>query len=376
MKKLHGPVMYIPDISRDANSAEELFARFDYYGLKVAEISNGEFKYLNLIIGGFSNPRKPFDATKYPNLLCIFLPKGKMKSLRMLRILLSKNLETITILIAGNPWIAYMHCMIVNLGLNLPIQVSIHGNPFLQNSKFLNFNGFLKHYWLKFFLRFATSVRLVSKHQVNYIQRSYKVDANKISISPIPISIPSHFRINKPFKFTIGFVGRLHEERGIDLWVQIVSSFFLVNKDFRVIVIGDGPTRQYFENQLKVNCPKIELNFLGRIPNKDIESLWGGITILLSTAKEESFGISLREAEMSGTKVIAFTNSGTSLNKELFPEGIILFEDLQSAVEALVQEHSKNQILSKSIQRKFRETQEEINLNSIEAMITSWGVTR
>lgn len=376
MKKLYGPVMYIPDISRDANSAEELFARFDYYGLKVNEISNGEFKYLNLIIGGFFNLGKPFDSSKYPNLSCTFLPKGRMKSLRILRILLSKNLETITILIAGNPWIAYLNCMILNLGLSLPIQVSIHGNPFLPNSKFANFSSFLKHYWLKFFLRFATSVRLVSKHQVNYVQQSYKVEAKKISISPIPISIPSHFRTNKPPKFTIGFVGRLHEERGLDLWVQIISSFFLANKDFRVIVIGDGPARQHFENELKNNCPEIELDFLGRIPNKDIESLWGEITLLLSTAKEESFGISLREAEMSGTKVIAFTNSGTSLNRELFPEGIILFEDLQSGVYALGQEHSKNQILSTSIQRKFRETQEEINLNSTIAMITSWGVTR
>ncbi len=376
MKKLYGPVMYLPDISRDANSPEELFARFDYYGLKVYEISNGEFKYLNLIIGGFFNPGNTFDASKYLHLSCTFLPKGKMKSLKMLRILLRENLETITILIAGNPWIAYLHCMILNLGLSIPIQVSIHGNPFLPNSKFANFSSFLKHYWLKFFLRFATSVRLVSKHQVNYVQRCYKVDANRISISPIPISIPSHLRVNRPSKFTIGFVGRLHEERGLDLWIQILSSFFLVNKDFRVVVIGDGPARQYFENELKVNCPKIELDFHGRIPNKDIQSLWGDITVLLSTAREESFGIALREAEMSGTKVIAFANSGTSSNKDLFPEGIILFENVQSAVDALVQEFSKNQILSPSIQRKFRETQEDINLNSIKAMITSWGVIR
>jgi hypothetical protein len=118
------------------------------------------------------------------------------------------------------------------------------------------------------------------------------------------------------------------------------------------------------------------LDFLGRIPNKDIESLWSEITLLLSTAKEESFGISLREAEMSGTRVIAFANSGTFLNKDLFPEGIVLFEDLRSAFDALSQEHSKNQILSTSIQRKFRKTQEEINLNSIKTMVASLGVPR
>jgi glycosyltransferase involved in cell wall biosynthesis len=376
MKKLYGPVMYIPDISRDANSAEELFARFNYYGSKIDEISNGQIKYLNLIVGGFFNPSKSFDSTKYPNLLCTFLPKGRVKRFKMLRMLLSANTENITMLIAGNPWIAYFHCIILNMGLSLPIQVSIHGNQFLHNSKFANFSSFLKHFWLKFFLRFATSVRLVSKHQVDYVQRAYKVDANRISISPIPISIPSHFRINKPPKFTIGFVGRLHEERGLDLWVEIVSSYFLANKDFRVIVIGDGPDRHYFEHALRINCPGIELDFLGRIPNKDIESLWSEITLLLSTAKEESFGISLREAEMSGTRVIAFANSGTFLNKDLFPEGIVLFEDLRSAFDALGQEHSKNQILSTSIQRKFRKTQEEINLNSIKTMVASWGVPR
>lgn len=80
MKKLYGPVMYIPDISRDANSAEELFARFDYYGLKVNEISNGEFKYLNLIIGGFFNLGKPFDSSEYPNLSCTFCQKAELKA--------------------------------------------------------------------------------------------------------------------------------------------------------------------------------------------------------------------------------------------------------------------------------------------------------
>jgi len=376
MKKIYGPVMYIPDITRDANSAEELFARFDYYGSQIDEISNGQFKCLNLVVGGFFNSATDFNPNRYPNLMFTFLPKSKIESFKILRMLLSKNRETITILIAGNPWNAYLNCMILNIGLRLPIQVSIHGNPFLHNSKLTSFNNFLKHFWLKFSLRFASSVRLVSKHQVNYIQKSYKVNANKISISPIPIRIPNQFRDNKPSKFTIGFVGRLHEERGLDLWVQIVSSYFLLNKDFRVIVIGDGPARPHFEHELKVNCPGIELDFLGRIPNKDIETLWGGITILLSTAKEESFGISLREAQMSGTRVIAFKNSGTSLNKELFPEGILLFKDLQSAVDALGQEYSKNQILPTSIQRKFRKTQEEINLNSIKAMIASWGVTR
>ena len=376
MKKLYGPVMYIPDISRDANSAEELFTRFDYYGSKIDEISSGQFRYLNLIIGGFFDPGKRFDANKYPNLLCTFLPKGRVKRFKLLRMLLSSNLENITMLIAGNPWIAYFHCIILNIGLSLPIQVSIHGNQFLHNSKFVNFSDFLKHFWLYFFLRYATSVRLVSKHQVDYVQRAYKVDANRISISPIPISIPSQLRINKPPKFTIGFVGRLHEERGLNLWVQIVSNYFLVNKDFRVIVIGDGPARQDFEHALEINCPGIELDFLGRIPNKEIESLWSEITLLLSTAKEESFGISLREAEMSGTRVIAFTNSGTSLNGELFPEGIVLFEDLRSAVDVLGREHSKNQILSTSLQRKFRKTQEEINSNSIKTMVASWGVSR
>lgn len=376
MKKLYGPVMYIPNISKDANSAEELFARFNHYGSKIDEISSGHFKYLNLIVGGFFSSGERFDANQYPNLLCTFLPKGRVKRFKMLRMLLSTNLENITMLIAGNPWNAYFHCIIFNMGLSLPIQVSIHGNQFLHNSKFANFSSFLKHFWLKFFLRFATSVRLVSKHQVNYVQQAYKIDANKISISPIPINIPSHFRIKLPPIFTIGFVGRLHEERGLNLWVQIISNYFLVNTDFRIVVIGDGPARQDFEHALKINCPGIELDFLGRIPNKDIESLWGEITLLLSTAKEESFGIALREAEMSGTKVIAFTNSGTTINKELFPDGVVLFEDLQSAVNILGQEHSKNQILSTSIQRKFRKTQEEINVNSIKTMVTSWGVPR
>jgi glycosyltransferase involved in cell wall biosynthesis len=299
-----------------------------------------------------------------------------MIGFKMLRMLLTKNQENLTILIAGNPWIAYLHCMILNLGLGIPIQVSIHGNPFLRNSKFADLSSFLKHFWLKSFLKFAASVRLVSRHQVDYVQRTYGVNENRVSVSPIPISIPSRYRINLPTKFTIGFVGRLHKERGLDLWVEIISSYYLANDDFRVIVVGDGPGRQDFEYKLKTNCPGIELDFRGRLPKNDIDSLWDEITVLLSTAQEESFGISLREPEMSGTKVIALANSGTSSNKDLFPEGINLFENVQSALDVLGQEHSKNQILPTGIQRKFRQTQEEINLQSIKTMIASWGVTK
>ena len=376
MNILSGPVLYIPNISKDANSIEDLLERFNIYGSQVKEISKGKFPYLNLIVGGFGKENTSLKLNDYSYLSITFLPERKLAALKTLRRELTLARGNITMLIAGNPWMAYLDCLLLTTKWNTPIQVSIHGNPFAQNNYFSSPKELIKHIWLRFMLRRATSIRLVSEYQIDEVIDSYQIEQAKLSISPIPVNIPKLIRNQKPEIFTIGFVGRIHKERGLDLWIQVVEELYSLSKDFRIIVAGDGRDRLQFERILKSKCPEINLDFRGRLERHQVAVLWGEITLLLSTAKEESFGISLREAQMSGTRVLALKNRGTVANSKLYPEAIALFTDLSSALDLLLMELSKNQILPKSIQKQYRQIQERINLQSINTMVKSWGVTK
>src|SRR6185436_9999752 len=46
--------------------------------------------------------------------------------------------------------------------------------------------------------------------------------------------------LRPPRPFTVGFVGRLVEEKGVELLVQACAA---LEADYRLVIIGEGPTR-------------------------------------------------------------------------------------------------------------------------------------
>lgn len=370
MSRLSGPVLILPNISNDATTLDDLLSRFNYYGSEVFKSSHGEIKSLNIVAAGFPHDFSSQNYDKYLYLSIVALPNRKITFLINLRKILKSNTNSISMVIAGDPWLGYLLSFLAAVGTNLPVQVSIHGEPYHSTNLFADFTATLKHLWLKMFLQFADSVRLVSDHQIRPIIENYRVDPGHISISPIPIKIPKSGTLAIKKGRKIAFVGRLHKERGIDLWIHVVSRLFEERKDFSVVIVGDGPERNNFETQLLASCNGISYKFLGKITKSDVDELWNDVSILLSTAPTESYGLTLREAQMSGVYVVALENEGTLANSAIFTSGIFLFSSTESAVQLM--SHYLDLGKSNSNQEKFRNIQSELNSTYLSNLIASW----
>jgi len=374
MTKLVGPVMLLPNISRDAAEIGDLLERFNDYGLEVFRNSAGKTKSLNIVAAGFpGNFSKP-NLIKYPYLKIKVLPNNRILFLIKLRTIMFHNRKEISMLIAGDPWLGFLYCLIATFAIKIPIQVSIHGEPYLSINYLRSVKSFLKHVWLKFSLRFADSIRLVSEHQVESILKVYQIDSSKISISPIPVKIPIGRRAAKENSRLVAFVGRLHSERGIDLWISIINQLYEKRQDFSVVIVGDGPEREYFYNRLNSSCPRLSFNFLGKVSHGEVAKLWNGINVLLSTAHAESYGLTLREAQMSGTFVVALENEGTKRNSKLFAKGIVLFTNIEQAVDAISNQLESHMPAAKQLE--FQRIQKAINTTSLNNLISSWRIIK
>jgi glycosyltransferase involved in cell wall biosynthesis len=108
----------------------------------------------------------------------------------------------------------------------------------------------------------------------------------------------------------LAFVGRIHRDRGTSQFVEILKHLQLLRREIEILVVGEGPEKDNFLNELSAIGPSIKVNHLGHLEGESYAMVWNRIDILLSTAPLESYGRTIREALVSGTPVLAIESSG------------------------------------------------------------------
>jgi glycosyltransferase involved in cell wall biosynthesis len=156
----------------------------------------------------------------------------------------------------------------------------------------------------------ANQIRCVGKNQAKKLIDNYKIDPSKIIIAPIPTKdkgdLPEWIKPTVP---VVGFLGRLHKERSVDLWVQTAQEIFSVRNDVHFLIIGDGPERENFQSGLS-SIPANQVSFVGNLPNEESLELLSKSSLLLSTAPFESFGMAMVEAAKIGLPIVSKPTSG------------------------------------------------------------------
>jgi glycosyltransferase involved in cell wall biosynthesis len=107
-------------------------------------------------------------------------------------------------------------------------------------------------------------------------------------------------------KFTVGFVGRLVEEKGI---ADLVRAMARLDFAARLLVIGDGPLRGFLES---ADFGEAELDLRGSQPPEKLPDLYAEMDVLVLPSRTtprsaEQFGKVLIEAMACGTPVIGST---------------------------------------------------------------------
>src|SRR5687767_2948722 len=103
----------------------------------------------------------------------------------------------------------------------------------------------------------------------------------------------------------IGFVGRLVMEKGLDTFSETIDRLARRQLRHKVLVIGDGPARDWFEKRLP------DAVFAGFQENADLGRAVASMDILFNPSVTETFGNVTLEAMAAGLPVVAAAATGS-----------------------------------------------------------------
>lgn len=112
----------------------------------------------------------------------------------------------------------------------------------------------------------------------------------------------------------IGFVGRLVMEKGLDVFAETIDRLKRRGVAHRVLVVGDGPARSWFERRL---CERAV--FAGFQTKENLGRAVASMDMLFNPSDTETFGNVTLEALASGLPVVAARATGS---QSLVTEGV------------------------------------------------------
>ena len=128
-------------------------------------------------------------------------------------------------------------------------------------------------------------------------------------------ALPGYIQISDNKKenndiITIGVVSRLEHIKGMDLVVPAFAKVYEKNKNIRLLVVGDGSLRHQMEEDASRShlCKIIE--FAGMQQQRDLQSYYDKIDVLLMPSRSEGFGLTAIEGMARGCVLVASNTGG------------------------------------------------------------------
>jgi glycosyltransferase involved in cell wall biosynthesis len=248
------------------------------------------------------------------------------------------NNLNVKLLVAGDPWESYWSAYFLNkrLSKKIPIQIQAHGDIADPRWRRISYRNRIRYSLAKLSLLKAASVRAVTKYQAENLLNTFGIKREKIVVVPVPIntlSKPVALKSDRPK--TIGLIGRIHQDRGIWEFIKLVRILNSSSKDFKVAVIGDGPSKDKFLLKLESVIPKSRIIYLGQLPESELFKAWKRIGVLVSMAPVESYGRVMRESIMAGVPVWATASGGVRDLMDNCKKGEVKLLDLNKSDASL-----------------------------------------
>ena len=244
------------------------------------------------------------------------------------------NNLNIKLLVTADPWEGYWSAYFLNKFLNkkIPIQIQVHGDIADPKWRRINFRNRFRYSLIKLSLSKASSVRAVNKYQAENLVKAFDIKREKIVVIPVPINILGKATALKSVRpKTIGLIGRIHKDRGIWEFLQLIRVLNSSSKDFKVVVIGDGPSKDRFLLKLESIITKNRITYLGQLPESELRKVWKRIGVLVSIAPVESYGRVTRESLIAGVPVWATTSAGVKDLMDYCKKGEVKILDLSKS---------------------------------------------
>ena len=150
--------------------------------------------------------------------------------------------------------------------------------------------------------------------------------------------------------YRVGVIGRLVEQKGIDMFLEVAMNISAKRQDIVFVVVGDGPLRGALESQAVRQGLSKRVFFLGY--RRDAWELLRWFDIFLFTSNYEPFGLVLAEAMAAGVPVIARHVTGA------------VPEIITNGRDGVVVEGKDTQELAKAVLRVLKDEQFRLRIIS------------
>ena len=176
-------------------------------------------------------------------------------------------------------------------------------------------------YLTKFYCdKTVTELIVPTKKTYDLFKKKYEYDRN-IHIVPTGIEVERFYVENnsesktqelrkkyniKKDDFIVLFVGRLAEEKNVPFLIENQVELVKNNKNCKLLIIGDGPDKEKFENYSKEIKIDSNVIFTGKIPWEEIHEYYQMASIFVSASHTETQGLTLLEAMAASKPVVAY----------------------------------------------------------------------
>lgn len=219
----------------------------------------------------------------------------------------------------------------------------ISGTPTIISSQ-RSIDGWKKfyHIWLdKITSRYCNLIIANSQAAKNVLTTRERISPEKITVIYNAVELQSPISNLQSPIFTVGYIGRLHNEKGVYLIPKIAKIVCEKNDKIKFLIYGDGPEKNNLKLQISNYKLQNKVEFLGWQTN--LKNVYGSIDILLLPSEEESFPQAALESMSYGVPVIASDVGGVSEVVEHQKTGLLIKskspESFANAILSISQDH-------------------------------------
>ncbi len=363
-------VLFInPDLYRSAEGIMSLLSRFNLYGKALQESSQKRVSRI-VLLAGIS--KQDFQLVKDLNFEWLKVVRisnptkfSLLFSIKARKVIIHDNIKA-NVIVSSDLYFGFITSYLISKLVNQKqlIQISIHGTLVRTDESL--FPRIARQIYLKFVIRNSQSIRFVSDFLMKEVGAKFPISNKETFIAPIPTEIGPQADCVK--QKVLGFVGRVHPERGVNEWTEIALKLLEKRTDFAIKVIGDGPLAEAMKLTLTHKFNEIE--FLGWVDREKMTSEWNSVKVFLSSAQSEGYGLAIREALASSTFVCARDSGGLFPLTEEYSDVVKVYRDANQAVEIIDSFLDKNFPPDSSI--RFRSNIQQANLNNMNQLVSSW----
>ncbi|WP_302626651.1 glycosyltransferase family 4 protein [uncultured Eubacterium sp.] len=172
-------------------------------------------------------------------------------------------------------------------------QFGYYQNPYVNYRKFTR----------KWAARKADAIVVLTDTDRGYYEKETNIKGKLVRIyNPIERNAREH-QYNLESKQLIS-VGRLNQEKGFDMLIDIAEIVFKKHTDWKWIILGEGEERVWLETKIREKKLEKHIVLMGKVNN--VNDYYQESAIYVLTSRFEGFGLVLTEAKNMGLPCVSF----------------------------------------------------------------------